>query len=538
MPDVATAYVQVVPTTKGIKEALTNEISGSGDAGGIKIGSAIKKAIVAAGIGAALTKVVSTALSAGGDLQQSFGGLDTIYGDASEAAKQYAAEAAKAGISANSYAEQAVAFGASLTKAFGGDTTAAVEAANTAIMDMADNSAKMGTDISSVQAAYQGFAKQNYTLLDNLKLGYGGTREEMLRLLNDASKLPEAMGKSFDINNLGDVYEAIHLIQGELGLTGVAAAEASTTLTGSVGAIKASWENLMASLALGDSAGINTALQGLADSALNFLLNNLFPMLMNVLNGLPDIIINAITMIGTYSDELINTGLDLILALIEGIFTSLPALASAMVSLGQSAWQVLSSIDWPTLGLQVITTIATGISGALDIVGAAAIQVGETILTKIGEFASKMVEAGKNLLLGLRDGIVGAVSSVVDAAVGAGKAILSGVTSFFKIGSPSRLMAEEVGRWIPAGIAEGIQANMGVLTDTISSMDNMTLNASLSGAYRPGQTYDPSTPMLNAINRLEKTPTVVQIVGDTAKIFRVVRQEDRKYAMATGKSAF
>lgn len=538
MPDVATAYVQVVPTTKGIKEALTNEISGSGDAGGIKIGSAIKKAIVAAGIGATLTKVVSSALSAGGDLQQSFGGLDTIYGDASEAAKQYAAEAAKAGISANSYAEQAVAFGASLTKAFGGDTTAAVEAANTAIMDMADNSAKMGTDISSVQAAYQGFAKQNYTLLDNLKLGYGGTREEMLRLLNDASKLPEAMGKSFDINNLGDVYEAIHLIQGELGLTGVAASEASTTLTGSIGAIKASWENLMASLALGDSAGINTALQGLADSALNFLLNNLFPMLMNVLNGLPDIIINAITMIGTYSDELINTGLDLILALIEGIFTSLPALAAAMVSLGQSAWQVLSSIDWPTLGLQVITTIATGISGALDIVGAAAIQVGETILTKIGEFASKMVEAGKNLLLGLRDGIVGAVSSVVDAAVGAGKAILSGVTSFFKIGSPSRLMAEEVGRWIPAGIAEGIQANMGVLTDTISSMDNMTLNASLSGAYRPGQTYDPSTPMLNAINRLEKTPTVVQIVGDTAKLFRVVRQEDRKYAMATGKSAF
>lgn len=538
MPDVATAYVQVVPTTKGIKEALTNEISGSGDAGGIKIGSAIKKAIVAAGIGAALTKVVSTALSAGGDLQQSFGGLDTIYGDASEAAKQYASEAAKAGISANSYAEQAVAFGASLKKAFGGDTTAAVEAANTAIMDMADNSAKMGTDISSVQAAYQGFAKQNYTLLDNLKLGYGGTREEMLRLLNDASKLPEAMGKSFDINNLGDVYEAIHLIQGELGLTGVAASEASTTLTGSVGAIKASWENLMASLVLGDSTGINTALQGLADSALNFLLNNLFPMVMNVLNGLPDIIINAITMIGTYSDELINTGLDLILALIEGIFTSLPALASAMVSLGQSAWQTLSSIDWISLGLQVITTIATGISGALDIVGAAAIQVGEAILTKIGEFASKMVDAGKNLLLGLRDGILGAVSSVVDAAVGAGKSILSGITSFFKIGSPSRLMAEEVGRWIPAGIAEGIQANMGVLTDTISSMDNMTLNASLSGAYRPGQTYDPSTPMLNAINRLEKTPTVVQIVGDTAKIFRVVRQEDRKYAMATGKSAF
>ena len=217
MPDVATAYVQVVPTTKGIKEALTNEISGSGDAGGIKIGSAIKKAIVAAGIGAALTKVVSTALSAGGDLQQSFGGLDTIYGDASEAAKQYASEAAKAGISANSYAEQAVSFGASLKAAFGGDTIKAAEAANTAILDMADNSAKMGTDISAIQSAYQGFAKQNYTMLDNLKLGYGGTKTEMERLLADAQKLS---GIKYDINNLGDVYEAIHVIQGELGLTG------------------------------------------------------------------------------------------------------------------------------------------------------------------------------------------------------------------------------------------------------------------------------------------------------------------------------
>lgn len=172
MPDVATAYVQIVPTTKGIKQALTDEISGSGEGAGLQLGSKLKNALIAAGIGTAITKIVGTALSAGGDLQQSFGGLDTIYGDASEAAKQYAAEAAKAGISANDYAEQAVSFGASLKQAFGGDTTAAVEAANTAIMDMADNSAKMGTDISAIQSAYQGFAKQNYTMLDNLnKMG-------------------------------------------------------------------------------------------------------------------------------------------------------------------------------------------------------------------------------------------------------------------------------------------------------------------------------------------------------------------------------
>ena len=189
MPDIATAYVQVVPTTKGIKQALTDEISGSGDSAGLQLGNKLKNALIAAGIGTAIGKIFSTALSAGGDLQQSFGGLDTIYGDASEAAKQYAAEAAKAGISANQYAEQAVSFGASLKQAFGGDTAAAVEAANTAIMDMADNSAKMGTDITAVQTAYQGFAKQNYTMLDNLKLGYGGTKTEMERLLKDAQEL-------------------------------------------------------------------------------------------------------------------------------------------------------------------------------------------------------------------------------------------------------------------------------------------------------------------------------------------------------------
>ena len=540
MPDIATAYVQIVPTTKGIKQALTDEISGSGEGAGLQLGSKLKNALIAAGIGTAITKIIGTALSAGGDLQQSFGGLDTIYGEASEAAKQYAAEAAKAGISANDYAEQAVSFGASLKQAFGGDTTAAVEAANTAIMDMADNSAKFGTDISSVQAAYQGFAKGNYTMLDNLKLGFGGTKSEMERLLATAEKLPSAMGKSFDINNLGDVYEAIHLIQEDLGVAGVAAGEAATTLTGSIGAIKASFENLMASLSLGDSAGINTALQGLADSVLNFLLNNLFPMLMNILNGLPDIVINAITMIGTYSDELINTGLDLILALIEGIFTSLPAVASAMVSLGASMIATLTSIDWISLGLQVITTIATGISGALDIIGAAAIQVGTTILTKIGEFVSKMKDAGKNLLLGLKDGILGAVSSVVEAAKNAGKQILDGITNFFKIGSPSKLMADEVGRWIPAGIAEGIQQNLGTLMNTVSAMDGMTLATSVNAvrSYKPAQTYDSTSALANALQSRENVAVNVVLQGDAAGVFKLVRNQNNVFSKSTGRSAF
>lgn len=165
------AYVQIVPSAQGISGSISNVLAGeatsAGKSAGLNIASAIKGVVAAAGIGTA----IKASLDAGGALQQSFGGLDTLYGDAADAAKEYAAQAVLAGISANDYAEQAVSFGASLKQAFGGDTLAAAESANTAIMDMADNAAKMGTPIENIQNAYQGFAKQNYTMLDNLKLG-------------------------------------------------------------------------------------------------------------------------------------------------------------------------------------------------------------------------------------------------------------------------------------------------------------------------------------------------------------------------------
>ena len=168
-----TAYVQIVPSTQGIKgsiqSALGGEAEAAGTSAGSKIGAFAKKALAAAAIGTAVVKGVKTALDEGAKLQQSyFGGLDTLYGEAADSARAYAREAAAAGISMNDYSEQAVSFGAALKNAYGGDTYKAMEAANTAILDMADNSAKMGTDITSVQMAYQGFAKQNYTMLDNL----------------------------------------------------------------------------------------------------------------------------------------------------------------------------------------------------------------------------------------------------------------------------------------------------------------------------------------------------------------------------------
>lgn len=247
-------------------------------------------------LGSAMKGVFSTALDEGAKLQQSFGGIDTLYKGAEDTMKQYATTAASAGISANTYAEQAVSFGASLKQALGGDAVKAAESANKAIMAMADNSAKMGTDIGSIQMAYQGFAKGNYTMLDNLKLGYGGTQQEMQRLLKDASKLEKAMGKKFDINNFADVVEAIDLVQQELGVAGVAAKEAETTFSGSFSAMKASASNFLANLSLGEDIG--PSLKTLISTTSTFLLGNFVPMVGNIMRQLPNAIEVAIAEAG------------------------------------------------------------------------------------------------------------------------------------------------------------------------------------------------------------------------------------------------
>lgn len=252
-------------------------------------------------LGSAMKGVFSTALDEGAKLQQSFGGVDTLYKGAESTVKQYATAAASAGISANTYAEQAVSFGASLKKALGGDAVKAAESANKAIMAMADNSAKMGTDIGSIQMAYQGFAKGNYTMLDNLKLGFGGTQQEMQRLLKDASKLEKAMGKKFDINNFADVVEAIDLVQQELGVAGVAAKEAETTFSGSFSAMKASASNFLANLSLGEDIG--PSLKTLISTTSTFLLGNFVPMVGNIMRQLPEAIEVAMAEAGPKIEE-------------------------------------------------------------------------------------------------------------------------------------------------------------------------------------------------------------------------------------------
>lgn len=403
-----TAYVQIMPSAKGIGNALSEAIGPSADSAGKSAGESIagkiKSVIAAAGVGAAL----KSSLEAGGDLQQSFGGLETIYGEAADAAKAYAVQAAAAGISANDYAENAVSFGASLKQAFGGDTTKAVESANTALLDMADNSAKMGTDIGSLQTAYQGFAKQNYTMLDNLKLGYGGTKSEMERLLSDAQKLT---GVEYNIDNLGDVYAAIHAIQADLGVTGVAAEEAKTTFSGSMNAMKAAATNLLASVSLGDDLG--PALATLQDSVITFA-SNLLPMVGNVLSALPDVIsgafglaIQGLNLASNYAGDVVTQGLELVQGLASAIVTGLPYLAEAAVNLVASFGSALLSVDW---GATV-----TGFIGSLsDSISTAASEIFGTddpgqIMTKIGEGITnavpRLLEIGGEIIQGLATGI-------------------------------------------------------------------------------------------------------------------------------------
>ena len=495
MPELGKAYIQVIPTTKGIKGELESQMGDAGESAGKKsgarIGSAIKSAILAVGIGEA----IKSAVTAGADLQQSFGGLDTIYGEAADAAKRYASEAAAAGISANDYAEQAVSFGASLKQAFGGDTVRAAEAANTAILDMADNAAKMGTDISSIQNAYQGFAKGNYTMLDNLKLGYGGTRTEMERLLKNAQ---EISGVEYDIDNLGDVYDAIHVIQGELGLTGVAADEAATTFSGSLGAMKAAAQNVLGNLALGEDIG--PSLEVLGQTVSTFLSANLFPMVSNIVSTLPSALAGLIT---TLAPQLIPAGVELLVNLMNGLaetvpdllikvaamipdivstlLDNLPALVEGAVNLFVGIIQaipiILPDLIRAVIGMipKIVQTLIRAtpqiLKGALQMLGGLLQAIPNVLKAAV----AGLWDIGRNLVIGLWNGISNVTGWILDKIRGFGASILSGIKGIFGIHSPSKEM-EWMGQMLDQGLARGITGGVGVVDDAMGELGARTMN--------------------------------------------------------------
>ncbi|MDW8680545.1 phage tail protein [Streptococcus suis] len=405
--DLGSAYVQIVPSAKGISGSISKLLGGEVDSAGRSAGSslgaslvsALSGALAAAGIG----KIIGSALSAGADLQQSFGGLDTIYDGAQDSAKRFAQEAYKAGISANTYAEQAVSMGASLKQALGGDSTKAINMANVAIMDMTDNAAKMGTDIGVIQQTYQSLARGNYAMLDNLKLGFGGTKAEMERLLTTAEGLPSAMGRKFDISNYADVVEAIHLVQESMGLTGVAAAEAENTYTGSLAAMKASWANTLAGLSLGEN--ITPQLQALASTTSNFLFGNFIPMVGNVFKGLP-------SAIGTFIAEamplILEQGKALLSGLVIGVETGLPEFEMLVTGLTANFRQWFIE-EFPTLmqtGVELLSNLGQGIISAIPDLLTTFSYIFLDLVVAFANFLPTMLQAGSDLLLNLIDGII------------------------------------------------------------------------------------------------------------------------------------
>ena len=390
--EIAQAYVQLIPSARGItgkiQSILNPEASAAGQSAGQSLGSSmmatIKKVIVAAGIG----KAFKATLDEGAALQQSLGGIETLFKGSADKVKGYANEAYKTtGLSANAYMENVTGFSASLLQSLGGDTNKAAETANMAMIDMSDNANKMGTSMESIQMAYQGFAKQNYTMLDNLKLGYGGTKQEMERLLNDAQKLT---GVKYDINNLSDVYNAIHAIQENLDITGTTAKEAASTFSGSFESMKAAAQNVLGKLALGEN--ILPSLHALLKTTSTFLFDNFLPMVGNIFSGLGLVLSEGISQIASqlFGDAFGSAVFDQ-LSRVTGIFETFFDMIFGSLS-KQDNIDILNTIGFSEEAATQIVNIADNIRVTFENIGSA---IGD-VVGIVGDFVGD--------LLGIKDG--------------------------------------------------------------------------------------------------------------------------------------
>lgn len=470
--ELAKAYVQIVPSAEGIQGSISRVMGGeaasAGESAGTLLGTklvgTLKKVIAAAGIG----KMISDSLGLGGALQQSIGGIETLFGAGGRTIEEYAQSVGKSvdavkgeyaalmqsqqtvfdnaaqayrtvGLSANDYMEQTTSFAASLLSSVSKDTNAAAQLANMAMVDMADNANKMGTDMASIQNAYQGFAKQNYTMLDNLKLGYGGTQAEMQRLLTDAEKLS---GVHYDLGNLADMYSAIHVIQTDMDITGTTAKEAATTLTGSFAAMKAAAQNVLGDWSTG--ADLTAPMQALADTARTFLQGNLLPMIGNVLAGIPQLVYGLVP-------EVIQTGTELVSSLAAGfaqgipafLSTALPQLLSFTEELRANAGQFVDA------GLNCITQLLNGLIAGLPQLIAYVPDIIINIAGIINDNMPKILAQGVSIIVQLIAGIIQAVP----ALLANWKKILQAVLSVI-----SAINWLNIGKNILTSVANGVKS--------------------------------------------------------------------------------
>lgn len=495
----------------------------------IKLGDLIKANVISSAIiggikalGSAMVSLAKGAFNLGKQSIESFaeyeqlvGGVDTLFKESSGKVQDYANNAYKtAGLSANDYMSTVTSFSASLLQSLNGDTAKSAEVADMAITDMADNANKMGTSMESIQNAYQGFAKQNYMMLDNLKLGYGGTKTEMERLLKDATAIS---GVEYDISSLSDVYNAIHVIQGELGITGTTAKEASETIQGSVSAMKSAWQNLLTGMAddnadfpalinnfvesiltVGDNIlpRIQTVIQGIGE-LVSGLLSTLIPEIISAIppmieNTLPTLIsavetaINGILAVlpqitQSISDllpvilssligmlpSIIDVGIQMILSLVNGIIASLPTLIPAVISAVLTIVDnLISNIDLLIdAGIALIIGLAEGLINAIPVLLEKIPVIIEKLLSALYRNQAKLISAGIQLAVQLAVGLVKAIPQIIASIPQIIKSIIDG----FKGGISD---IKNVGRDLLKGLWDGITSWATELWENIKNLGN------------------------------------------------------------------
>ncbi len=387
------------------------------------VGAAMGAVVVAAGTAA--VNLGKEVVSAYADYEQLVGGVDTLFKDSSKELQTYAANAYKtAGMSANDYMETVTGFSASLIQSLGGDTEKAVKYADMAITDMSDNANKMGTDMSSIQNAYQGFAKQNYTMLDNLKLGYGGTKEEMERLLSDAEAIS---GIEYDISSYADVVDAIHVIQTSMDITGTTAKEAEHTISGSISSMQAALQNLV--VGFGDAnADIGMLCENVAD-AFKDVITNITPVIENIIKALP----TALDAIIVAASELLPTILETVASLFSEVLTTIlnliPNLIPAVV---QAVMTIVNTIieNLPLLidaATQIVVSLVEGLSEALPQLIPATVEAITTIVNGLIDNLPLLLDAALQLILGLAEGLIEALPTLIESL----PEIITGIVEFF-----------------------------------------------------------------------------------------------------------
>lgn len=494
------------------------------------MGTALKGTGVAIGAAVAgVSALTKSSLDAYADFEQLTGGVETLFKTSADKVMEYADEAYKsAGLSANEYMETVTSFSASLLQGLGGDTDLAADVANQAIIDMSDNANKMGSDMSAIQNAYQGFAKQNFTMLDNLKLGYGGTKEEMQRLLDDAEKLQKekfGVDVEYDMNNFADVIQAIHTVQEEMDIAGTTSKEAATTIQGSLGMMKGAWQNLVTGL--GDE---NADLDALIDNFIESVITvgeNIMPEVEKILTGIGE-------MVTTMLPEVINMIPDLINSVLPGIIESASNLVTTLCTaiidnaptLIDSALQLVLTLtdallqNLPMLiecGLQAIVQLALGIAQALPTLIPTIVEVVLSIVEYLIDNVDLLIDAAIALITGLAEGLINALPVLIEKApVIIEKLVVALVTNAPKlleaavkvietlatglITNVPKLLAKipqimtslkngflnlcsgfaDVGKNIIDGLWNGIQSGWNWLTDKVSNLAKGLLDAAKS----------------------------------------------------------